>query len=296
MSGLKAFGAAKWLSRSSTGIMGSLDAIANTVPKAAAVRSMATEADLPQASVNPDGSLPLPEWQSPTIMATLYSFRNMEPLQFVEYKKEQLGLPLRKDLLHKAIVYEGNMTRQGTASTKWRSEVHGSGRKIRPQKGTGRARLGDKKSPMLKGGGVAFGPHPHDFSTQLHKKIYDKAWRTALSWRFKNDQLYIVDKIALAKDQSPMRLKYMLEAHQWGKKFGRSLLITDIKRDSSVLDAASEFAGIVRALNVKDVDVKDLLETGRLIIEKSALDRILELHSRDINQKVATAIGIDDRL
>lgn len=266
----------------------------NTIPKTAAVRSMATEADLSQANINPDGSLPLPEWESPTLMATLYRFQNMEPLEFIEYKKEQLGLPLRKDLLHKAIVYEGNMTRQGTASTKWRDQVHGSGRKIRPQKGTGRARLGDKKSPMLRGGGVAFGPHPRDFSTELHKKVYDKAWRTALSWRFKKDQLYIVDKIALTRDQSPLRLKFMLDAHEWGKKFGRTSLITDVKRER-VMDAASEFPGNMRALDVDDVDVKDLLETGRLIIEKAALDRILAMHSRDINMTVPSAVGIQER-
>ncbi|KAI5287504.1 54S ribosomal protein, mitochondrial [Ascosphaera aggregata] len=295
MSGIRVFGAVKWLRRSSTGVLGSFDSSLNGIPKAAAMRSMATEADLPQASTTSDESLPLPEWHSAPVIATLYRFQNMEPLRFVEYQKEQLGLPLRRDILHKAIVYEGNKTRQGTASTKWRDDVHGSGRKIRPQKGTGRARLGDKKSPMLRGGGVAFGPHPRDFSTQLLSKLYDKAWRTALSYRLKRDQLHIVDKITFSKDQSPMRLKYMLDEHRWGKKFGRSLLITDVKRER-VMRAASEFPGNIRALDVDDVDVKDLLETGRLIIEKPALDRILKMHSRDINQKVPSAFDFDERL
>ncbi|KAI5295533.1 54S ribosomal protein, mitochondrial [Ascosphaera acerosa] len=254
---------------------------------------MATETSLPQPAS--DHSLPLPEWQHPPIIATLYRFQNMEPLDYIEYRHDQLGLPLRRDLLHKAIVYEGNKTRQGTASTKWRDDVHGSGRKIRPQKGTGRARLGDRKSPMLRGGGVAFGPHPRDFSTQLLSKIYDKAWRTALSYRFSKDRLIIVDKIALSRDQSPLRLKNMLDEHQWGRKFGRSLFITDVKREK-VMNAASEFPGNMRALDVDDVDVKDLLETGRLIVEKAALDRMLAAHSRDINQKVASAWDIDSRL
>src|SRR5438874_8149445 len=95
----------------------------------------------------------------------------LEPVRFDWYHAKHLHLPMRRDILHRAVVFEGDATRQGTASTKWRKDVHGSGRKIRPQKGSGRARLGDKKSPMLRGGGVAFGPHPRDFSTGLQRKV-----------------------------------------------------------------------------------------------------------------------------
>ena len=128
-----------------------------------------------------------------TAQCTLHDFPSFEPTSFVSYPSTHLLMPLRKDILHRAVIYEGDMTRQGTASTKYRSEVHGSNRKIRPQKGTGSARLGDKKSPMLKGGGVAFGPKPRDFSTELPRKIYDQAWRTALSYRYRKGELILVD-------------------------------------------------------------------------------------------------------
>ena len=76
--------------------------------------------------------------------------------------------PIRRDILYLCVNYYRDALRQGTANTKTRAEVAGSGRKIRPQKGTGMARLGDGQSPMLRGGGVAFGPRPRDFGTDLN--------------------------------------------------------------------------------------------------------------------------------
>ncbi|WEW61030.1 54S ribosomal protein yml6, mitochondrial [Emydomyces testavorans] len=226
--------------------------------------------------------IPTPTWSRPSAIATLYDFPTMEPLRFLEYRNEHLLLPLRRDLLHRAVIYEGDMTRQGTASTKWRDDVRGSSKKIRPQKGTGRARLGDKKSPMLRGGGVAFGPHPRDFSTELPRKIYDKAWRTALSYRYRRGQLIIVnDNISMPKESSVHYLKEVFDTHNWGQKFGRSLLITEIKKEK-LFTSVAEISKDARALDRADVDVKDLLETGRLIIEKQALDRMLAFHSSDL--------------
>jgi large subunit ribosomal protein L4 len=181
------------------------------------------------------------------------------------------------------------MTRQGTASTKWRNEVHGSSRKIRPQKGTGSARLGDKKSPMLVGGGVAFGPHPRDFSTDLPRKIYDKAWRIALSYRYRRGELFIVnDNITMPTESSTHFLKKLFETHDWGKRYGRSLLITNEERPK-LLRCAENIKDQGRILEREDVDVKDLLSLGRIIIEKSALDRILKEHSKDLTAKPSRA-------
>lgn len=256
---------------------------------------MATETQLPSgipstayanAHIAPTspavGDISTPTWNIAPAIATLYDFPTMEPLRYLEYKRDNLLLPLRRDLLHRAVVYEGDMTRQGTASTKWRSEVRGSRKKIRPQKGTGRARLGDKKSPMLRGGGVAFGPHPRDFSTELPRKIYDRAWRTALSYRYRRGQLIIVnDNISMPPDSSVHYLKEIFDTYNWGRKFGRSLLITEVKKEKLIRSVA-EISEDASVLDREDVDVKDLLETGRLIIEKKALDRMLAHHSSDL--------------
>jgi large subunit ribosomal protein L4 len=249
---------------------------------------MATE--YPAATENLTREAPKAVWNTEPARATTYSFPSMEPLRFVEYPRNHLLMPLRKDILHRAVVFEGDATRQGTANTKWRADVHGSNRKLFAQKGTGRARAGDKKSPIRKGGGVAHGPHPRDFSSGLPNKIYDQAWRIALSYRYRRGQLIIIDnEISIPEDATPHLVKEILKVNNWGREFGRSTLITD-QVNEGLFAAVRELGEHAKILDRKDVDVKDLLETGRLIIEKQALDRILAHHSRDLVAKPAKAL------
>ncbi|GAB7343900.1 hypothetical protein MBLNU457_1855t1 [Dothideomycetes sp. NU457] len=229
-----------------------------------------------------------------TATCTLHSFPALEPLRQVSYPGTHLLLPLRRDILHKAVIFEGDRTRQGTASTKWRGDVHGSNRKVRPQKGTGSARLGDKKSPMLRGGGVAFGPKPRDFSTDLPNKIYDLAFRTALSYRYRRGELVIIGGEAEISRTGPGSARWMmkvLEFHKWDKSQGRSLFVTKEKRPN--LFAVLEEEGMdkhARARSLKDVDVKDLLEGGRVVIERKALDQLFEKHVRDLSTNVRVVV------
>ena len=195
-------------------------------------------------------------------------------------------MPLRRDLLHRAVIYEGDSHRKGTASTKWRGEVHGSNRKIQPQKGTGRARVGDKKSPIRKGGGVAHGPKPRSFATGLQRKVYDQAWRTALSYRYRKGELIILDdEISWRKGATERLLNSFFEANRYGKGHGRSMLVADTI-DPHLGGAMKRIGehGLIK--DIEDVDVKDLLETGRIVIERQALDALLVAHSSDILSKV----------
>ncbi|MCJ1356779.1 MAG: 54S ribosomal protein, mitochondrial [Icmadophila ericetorum] len=255
-------------------------------------RSMATETQMATSEASPP---PTPIFVhnvspvAPDVLATIYRFPSMEPLRFTNYPANRLHLPLRRDILHRAIVFEGDATRQGTASTKWRGDVHGSNRKIRPQKGTGRARLGDKKSPMLKGGGVAFGPHPRDFSTKLPKKLYDQAWRMALSYRYRRGELIVVEDGVEIELNEPRWIKQIMEKNHWGNANGRSLIVTqDLRPNLFEAIAGSGEDGLAKTED--DVDVKDLLELGRIIIEKGALDSILKDHSSDLDRTVPSAV------
>jgi len=223
------------------------------------------------------------------VLTTIYSFPTMEPMRFEYYPANHLNLPLRRDILHRAVIYEGDATRQGTASTKWRGDVHGSNRKILPQKGTGKARRGDKKSPILRGGGVAFGPHPRDFSTKLPRKMYDLAWRTALSYRYKKGELLIVEDGMEIEYPKTRYIKQVFEDNQWGNPNGRSLLVAASLREN-LFQALKDAGEDGRILTEDDVDVKDLLEMGRIIVEKSALDGILREHQSDLVKRVPTAV------
>ncbi|KAH7342656.1 50S ribosomal protein-like protein L4 [Rhexocercosporidium sp. MPI-PUGE-AT-0058] len=255
-------------------------------------RSMASETTMPsnltqdfnptflETAADPIYSLP-----DPTILTTIYKFPTMEPVRFASYDSKHLHLPLRRDILHRAVVFEGDATRQGTASTKTRYEVHGSHRKIRPQKGSGRARLGTAQSPMLKGGGKSFGPHPRDFATGLPRKMYDLAWRTALSWRYRRGELIVCEDGMDIEYPKARFIKRIFSHNHWGQEDGRTLVITNGHRKnlSTALETAGEDG---RVQLVHEVDVKDLLELGRVVIEKGALEQILKEHQSDLVPKI----------
>ncbi|KAK4645836.1 54S ribosomal protein yml6, mitochondrial [Podospora bellae-mahoneyi] len=260
-------------------------------------RSMATEAPVSKITRSVDE-----KWTPiTTVPVTVHSFPDLAPRSLETYSAKHLYLPLRRDILHLAVVYEGDNTRQGTAQAKTRWEVAGSHRKVRPQKGSGRARVGNKQSPLQRGGGKSHGPRNRDFGTKLNRKVYDLAWRTALSYRYRRGELIVTedgldlplpeDFLQQAQDglltrelEDAFIEKYvgeMLGAMQWGKAHGRTTFITGEERMN--LFTAMEVAGENgRALELEDVDVKDLLETGRIVVERSALKEMIKRHRSDL--------------
>jgi large subunit ribosomal protein L4 len=127
---------------------------------------------------------------------TVYS-RDGKELRSLELDDAVFGLPLNEDLIWYAINSELANKRLGTACTKDRGEVHGSNAKPYKQKGTGRARRGDKKSPLLVGGGTIFGPKPRDFSWHLPKKAKRQALKTILSLKVQSDNLKIIEDFSI---------------------------------------------------------------------------------------------------
>jgi len=122
----------------------------------------------------------------------VYSIKG-EELRTVELDEKVFGLPVNEDVIWYAINNELANARLGTASTKTRKEVHGSNVKPYKQKGTGRARRGDRKSPVLVGGGVVFGPHPRDFSYKMPRKAKRLAMKSILSLKAQSGILKLVE-------------------------------------------------------------------------------------------------------
>jgi large subunit ribosomal protein L4 len=151
------------------------------------------------------------------------------------------------------------------------------------------ARLGTKQSPMLKGGGKSFGPHPRDFATALPKKMYDLAWRTALSWRYRRGELIVCEDGVDIEHPEARFVRQIFEHNHWGREDGRSLIITGSLKEN-LSTALKDTGEDGRVLLVREVDVKDLLELGRVIIEKKALDEILAEHQSDLVSKVRRAV------
>ena len=127
---------------------------------------------------------------------TVYSIDGKE-LRSIELADAVFGLPINEDVIWYAINNELANKRQGNACTKGRAEVHGSNAKPYNQKGTGRARRGDKKSPVLVGGGTVFGPKPRDYSYAMPKKAKRLAMKSILSLKAQSDTLKIIEDFSV---------------------------------------------------------------------------------------------------
>jgi len=127
---------------------------------------------------------------------TVYSIDGKE-LRSIELADAVFGLPVNEDVIWYAINNELANKRQGNASTKGRAEVHGSNARPFKQKGTGRARRGDKKSPITVGGGTIFGPKPRDYSYSMPKKAKRLAMKSILSLKAQTDTLKIIEDFSV---------------------------------------------------------------------------------------------------
>src|SRR6476620_1186429 len=120
----------------------------------------------------------------------------------IELSDAVFGAPVNENLLYEAVRHHLAGTRRGTASTKTRHEVAGSGKKLWKQKGTGRARMGSIRSPLWRHGGTTHGPQPRDYSYHLPKKMQLGALKSALSAKLRDGELKVVDGFAFETHKS----------------------------------------------------------------------------------------------
>jgi large subunit ribosomal protein L4 len=185
----------------------------------------------------------------------------------VELDPTVFNHPIRRDIIHLCVVHYRDSLRQGSANTKTRGEVRGSGRKIRPQKGTGKARLGDGQSPMLRGGGVAFGPKPRDFSTKLPKKVIEMGMRVALSAKLKEQRLGVVESL----DWPGLKTRPLVRKIRslgWNK----TLFVTGRSEvPMGLLQSGSNISG-VDFTTVDQLKVYDVVHWPRVVLDAAAVD------------------------
>lgn len=182
--------------------------------------------------------------------------------------------PIRRDILHACVTWYRDSIRSGTASTKTRSEVAGSGRKIRPQKGTGRARLGDAGSPMLRSGGTAFGPKPRDFSSELPKKVRDMGLRIAFSQKLRERRLIVVPSV----EWPNWKTKYVaaqLKGLCEGKERG-CLVVTGNEAIPKRLEQATRNLGWVTCKTTSELQVWDVLKSNFTVVSLEGLQWLQE--------------------
>lgn len=177
-------------------------------------------------------------------------------------------------IVHRAVVRQTTNARQGTASTKTRSEVRGGGRKPWRQKGTGRARAGSSRSPLWRGGGVIFGPKPRDFNIKMNRKERRLALRTALASR--GEDLLVVEPFA---EQLPQpKTKELAQAMaRWGIESGvRVLMILDELTETVSLSARN--LPNVKIIRANSLNIYDILVADKIVTTPSAIEQIQEVY------------------
>lgn len=188
----------------------------------------------------------------------------------LELPESIFGYPLKEHLIYEAVKNYNANQRQGTASTKTRAEVSGSGKKLWKQKGTGRARMGALRSPLWRKGGTTFGPKPRDYSYEMPKKARRNAIKSVLSEKVRNDRLFILDELKLASAKTKDAIQALKPFH-----FDR-LLIVD-QRGNSELMLSTRNLPHVKAIDVGEMNIYDSLHYDHIMLSVDAVKKLAEV-------------------
>ena len=183
--------------------------------------------------------------------------------------KEVFTYPVKEHLLYEAVVnYRANQ-RQGSASTKTRSEVRGGGRKPWRQKGTGRSRAGSIRSPIWRKGGVTFGPKPRSYYYSLPKKVKRNALKSALSMKFAEKQLLVLKALDFKEPKTKEGTK-LLEILKLD-----SALIVDQHKNKNLFLSLRNIPKI-KAVDYNQINVHDVLNYQMLVFTQNAFESLME--------------------
>jgi large subunit ribosomal protein L4 len=180
------------------------------------------------------------------------------------------GLPARADILARVVNWQLAKRQAGTHKAKTRSEVAGTSAKMYRQKGTGRARHGNKKANLMRGGGKSFGPVVHSHEHDLPKKVRQLGLRTALSVKQSEGKLIVLDE-AKAKSAKTVDLAKQVSALGWSNV----LLIGGAELDENFSRAARNIAEF-DVLPAQGANVYDILRRDTLVLTKDAVEKLVE--------------------
>lgn len=189
----------------------------------------------------------------------------------IELAESIFGIEPHMHVLHEAVVMQQASRRRGTHDVKNRSEVAGGGRKPWRQKGTGRARQGSIRSPQWVGGGTVFGPTPRSYSYKLPKKVRRLALKSALSSKFKDGSIIVVDALTFDVPKTKEMIQVLSNLN-----VSKKALIVSVERDQNIERSASNIPG-VKVVSATGVNVLDLLKHNHLVITKDAVAKVEEV-------------------
>ncbi len=188
----------------------------------------------------------------------------------MELPEAVFDYPLKEHLIYEAVKNFNANQRQGTACTKTRAEVSGSGKKLWKQKGTGRARMGALRSPLWRKGGTTFGPKPRDYSYEMPRKARRNALKSVLSEKVRHDRLLVLDELKLASAKTKDALRALKPF-----RFDR-LLIVD-RRGNSDLMLSTRNIPHVKAIDVGEMNIYDSLHYDHIMLSVEAVKTLAEV-------------------
>ena len=190
-----------------------------------------------------------------------------KPISQVDLADDVFNVPVKSSVLHEVVTIQLANRRAGTAAVKHRSDIKGSGRKLYRQKGTGRARRGNIKSPLLRGGGVVFGPDGRNYKYQVPKKVKKLALKMALSSKFNQKELVVLDRFELEEIKTKEFVGVLNTLN-----LNSALIVTD--KNNENLELSSRNIRNIKVLRSEGLNVYDILKYQTLVLLEPAIKNI----------------------
>jgi len=201
-----------------------------------------------------------------------------EVVKHIDISDRVFAVPFNQAVVHQALVRQRANARQGTADTKTRGEVSGSKAKLFRQKGTGLARAGGRRSPLRRGGGVAFGPHPRSYSQAMPKKMRRLALRCVLSAKAGDGELKVLEELKFDEPRTKEMANILAALG-----LDSSALIVTSEPEGNVVKSARNLPGI-KTIPANLLNVVDILSYKMLLMTEAAVRKAEELWGKTLSQ------------
>jgi large subunit ribosomal protein L4 len=194
-----------------------------------------------------------------------------EKVGSVDLRDEVFGGRIKTDLIHESVVRSNAADRRGTHATKNRALVSGSGKKPWRQKGTGRARVGEIRNPLWRGGGTVFGPQPRSYDYTLPKKVERGALRAALAQKLRDQEVVVVEALTAEEARTKAAIGLLKALGVEGKA-----LLVDVQPDVNLSLSVRNLPG-VQMLASNRISARDVMDTRKVVVTRAAMEKLQEV-------------------
>ena len=201
----------------------------------------------------------------------VHNIEGKETTKKVDLKKNIFGIEPNDHAIYLDVKHYLTNQRTGTSKTKERGEITGSRRKIRRQKGSGMARVGDIKNPIFRGGGRTFGPKPRDYGNKLNKKVKLLARKSALTYKAKDNNIIVLEDFTLDTPKTKEYLNVLTNLEQTDNK--TLMILPETNKNVYLSSKNIKKAKVVRA---SDLCTYDIMNANKLLVLESSVKEIEE--------------------